>query len=125
MACFDADGPEPGGHQVPVQPFRKWAGFQAHHVDLILPNPKLLNERTWFAVYFALPDELTVEVQHAQAVFCREMSRPTTVRMAHSVSKMVGREPSEGKRLTTDYPISRASCPPTGGSLARGCRRRS
>jgi hypothetical protein len=64
VAGLNADRLESGGHQVTVQPFRQRAGLQADHVYFVPPRPKLLNEWTRFAVYLALPDELTMEVQH-------------------------------------------------------------
>jgi hypothetical protein len=50
MTRLDADGLKPGGHEMPTQPFRKWAGFQTHHVDLILPGLKFLDQWTGLTV---------------------------------------------------------------------------
>src|ERR1700722_327837 len=47
------------------------------------------------------------------AVFCREMSRPTTLRMVRSLPVVVGCEPSGVRRLATDYPISRTASWPS------------
>jgi hypothetical protein len=35
--------------------------------DLVMPKPKLLDERTGFTIDFALPDDLAVMVQHADS----------------------------------------------------------
>jgi hypothetical protein len=66
---LDADCLEAGSNEMPVQPFRKWTGLQANYVNLIVPKPKLVDQRPWFAVYLSLPNKLTVMVEHTDSRF--------------------------------------------------------
>ena len=69
MACLNANSLEPGGDKVLVQPFRERAVLKAHHINLIVPKPKLLDQRPRFAINLTLPDDLTVMVEHADSSF--------------------------------------------------------
>ena len=71
VARLDANRLEAGGHKVSVQPFRKRAGFEADHVNLISPKQKLVDEWSGFAVHLSLPDELPVTVEHADGGFLK------------------------------------------------------
>ena len=107
MTRLDADCLEAGGYKVPVQPFRKRTGFQAHHVNLIVPKPELFNEWTGFAINLALPDELTVMIEHADSGFLQRDVEANN--LAHGPLRSRGGRLRawRGKRLATDYPISR------------------
>ena len=101
MRC-NADGLEAGSNGVPVQPFGKRTGFQARHIDLVMPKPKLLDEPPGFAINFALPDDLAVMVEHVNSRFLQRNVEPTSLRMVR-VSMVVGCKPSgqSGRRPIT------------------------
>jgi hypothetical protein len=68
---LNANGLEAGSNEVPMQPFGKRTGFRTHHIDLVMPKLKLLDERTGFAINFALPNNLAVKVEHTNSSFLK------------------------------------------------------
>ena len=91
----DADCLEAGSDEMPVQPFRKWTGLQANYVNLIVPKPKLVDQRSWFAVYLSLPNRLTVMVEHTDSRFLqRDVEANNLAHEVRSVPMVVGCEPS-------------------------------
>ena len=93
MTGLDADCLE-AGSEMPMQPFRKWTGLQANYVNLVVPKSKLIDQRSWLAVYLSLPNKLTVMVEHTDSRFLQRDVEANY--LAHGSLRLggVGREPS-------------------------------
>lgn len=96
--CLESRRPLGAGAAIP-----KAEGFQAHHVDLIVPKPELFNERTGLSVNLAPPEELAVMVEHANSGFVQRDVEANNLTHGSLRSIAVGCEPSgeSGRRPIT------------------------
>jgi hypothetical protein len=68
--------------------------FDGWRQRVVVPKSKLIDQRSWFAVYLSLPNKLTVMVEHTDSRFLQRDVEANY--LAHGSLRLggVGREPS-------------------------------